>query len=52
MNITKQDKKSKEEKIQAVLLKDIGMPEIDCQVSKEDIRESLLYYLNLNKDIV
>jgi len=52
VNIIKQDKKSNEEKIQAVLLNDIAIPEIDCEVSNEDIKESLLYYLNLDKDIV
>ncbi|MCM4157398.1 3-dehydroquinate synthase [Gramella sp. AN32] len=44
--LMKYDKKNEHGKIQFVLLKDIGEPVIDCQVSEELVKESFHYYLN------
>ena len=49
--LAEKDKKSVNGIINGVLLKDMGIPEIDCQFSQIDIRESLQYYLELNKEI-
>ncbi|MDH5474966.1 MAG: 3-dehydroquinate synthase [Cyclobacteriaceae bacterium] len=43
-----QDKKNKENKIQAVLLKSIGTAIVDSEISSEDILQSIQYYSNLN----
>ncbi len=42
--LTLQDKKNKDNKILCVLLEEIGVGKIDCDISLEDVKESLHYY--------
>lgn len=47
-NLLKFDKKNEKGNINFVLLSDFGKPEIDCQVSNENLDNACSYYLNLN----
>ena len=44
ISITLQDKKNENGKINCTLLKEIGKASFDNFVSKDDIRDSLIYY--------
>ena len=46
--LAKQDKKNAQNNIQAVLLKSIGNPIIDCHISTSEIKSSLVEYMELN----
>lgn len=43
-----QDKKNAENKIQAVLLKSVGTPIVDSEISSEEIHKAISYYSKLN----
>ena len=47
-NLLKFDKKNEKGNINFVLLKDIGKPVIDCQVSNEILDKACSYYLRIN----
>ena len=48
IELTAHDKKNARNKIQAVLLKSIGMPLIDSEINSEEIGNALNYYNSLN----